>query len=99
MAAGRYNPALVAIHNRKRYALDAGYNDDLAFWSDGRYILFVLSYNSMMPYIGLQRFVDYDECGSVFKQESEVDDFFGIKDALENRSPAWLFKQLLTVLD
>ncbi len=91
-AAGRYNPALVAIYRVKtpletktfRFSLRAGHGDDLSFFVDSQ-SLYVVSVHHGLGYAGLQVFNitgEYigEESGSVFCQsDHEVREKIGAK--------------------
>jgi hypothetical protein len=66
-AAGRYNPGLVLKINGRRLPISAGYKDDIHIF-DEHGIIFVLSINRGLDYVGVEAFeIDHDTpFGEVF---------------------------------
>lgn len=68
--AGRYNPATVAVYDRKRFTLASGDSDLVTFY---RYadLLLVLAENGRFDYIGLGAYsmADGSKIASVFVQD------------------------------
>ena len=96
-AAGRYNPASVAIVKGNRLTLNCGSADDLYFWTDKKET-YVLTINNRMGYIGLDIYSGaYNTC-SVFLQNYETAEEILGKN-WGDKSPAWLRKVLSNYID
>jgi hypothetical protein len=82
-AAGRFNPCLeITFRDRSgayTHKLSAGYDDDLHVYRESG-LIFVLSLNNRLGYVGLEVFSGANPAGEIFLQGDQVTETLGRND-------------------
>ena len=97
LTAHRFNPCLeLTLHERNReqtYTISAGYADHISVYREGD-VIYVLSHNPHLDYVGLEVFQDGNLVTDIFLQGDDVPYIFGGRD----RSPCEMIKRLRDVM-
>jgi hypothetical protein len=68
--AGRFNPALELTYKNNTVTISAGYSDSISVYEEDK-VIYILTYNDRLRYIGLEIVEENTIVGDIFLQSPE----------------------------